>query len=443
MPSYDAAVPDSETVSNIHQALTDLDSAETQCLGIGGINATTLAAQFGTPLYAFSAETLQKRVAHIRATVGPRFELLWSIKANPSIAVTDCIRRAGAGAEIASIGELEVALAAGHQAQNLRFAGPGKTDIEIISALEAGLGTFHIESIEELQRLIELGSSHQQKVGIAFRVNLPQELAGSRMRMGGRSSRFGIDAEFVPEAVQMVKSCAHLELRGLHVYGGTQCFDANAFVAHARALADHAAKWEHELDVRFAELDLGGGFGVPAFEGDPTFDLDLAAQGLAQLLRDHDRPDRRWFLELGRYLAAPAGVFLTRVTRTKTSGDQRHIVLDGGMHQAAAAAGFGTILRRPPLVVAAEQLKPAMLEPVTIGGPLCTPADQFAEQLPLPKLQTGDLLAILNTGAYGLTYSPAGFLSHAAPPEVMIENGAARLIRSRGTAKDALRGQLP
>lgn len=437
------AVPESEPLSNTHQALLELGSAESQRLSIDGIDATTLAAQFGTPLYAFSSKTLQARVAHIRATVGPRFELLWSIKANPSIAVTDCIRRAGAGCEIASVGELEVALAAGHQAHNLRFAGPGKTDQEIVTALEVGLGTFHIESIEELQRLIELGSAHPHKVGIALRVNLPQELAGSRMRMGGRSSRFGIDAELVPEAVRMVKSCRHLELRGLHVYGGTQCFDANAFVAHARALADHAAMWEHELDVRLPELDLGGGFGVAAFEGDPTFDLDLAAQGLADLLRDHDRPNRRWFLELGRYLAAPAGIFLTRVTRTKTSGDQRHVVVDGGMHQAAAAAGFGTIMRRPPLIVAADQLKPGILEPVTVGGPLCTPADQFADQLPLPKLQTGDLVAILNTGAYGLTYSPAGFLSHASPPEVMIENGAARVIRNRGTAKDALRGQLP
>jgi diaminopimelate decarboxylase len=353
--------------------------------------------------------------------------------------VTRCLRLAGAGAEIASAGELEVALAAGHAAATLRFAGPGKSDQELTSALAIGLGTFHVESCDELQQLAKLAAQQQQTAGVAIRVNLPQQLAGSRMRMGGRSSRFGIDQEQVPAAVRIIQASQHLTLRGLHVYGGTQCFDAAAFVAHARALCEQAATWEQQLRVQFDELD--GGFGMAVFQGDPVFALDAAGHGLAQLLRDFDRPGRRWFVELGRFLAAPAGVFLTRVVRQKTSGDEHHVVLDGGMHQAAAAAGLGTIVKRPPLIVAAEQLLREPNTAVTIGGPLCTPADQFAEQLPLPPLQSGELLAILNAGAYGLTYSPSGFLSHATPAEVLIEAGAPRLVRQRGTALDALRGQ--
>lgn len=430
-----------EPDTQIKCALRELGSSAEQQLTIGGVPAVSLAERFGTPLYVFSADVLRARVAQIRAALGPRFELLWSIKANPSVAVTKCLRLAGAGAEIASAGELEVATAAGHDPSDLRFAGPGKTLEELTIAMQRGLGTFHVESLGELRHLHAISDRLQQSAAVALRVNLPQELAGSRMRMGGHSSRFGIDAEQVPEAIATIKRGSHLTLAGLHVYGGTQCFDAKAFVAHARSLAAQAAAWERDLDVQFSELDLGGGFGLAVFAGDPTFDLAACAAGLQQLLAEYDRPDRRWFIELGRYLAAPAGVYLTRVTETKTSGGQRHAVLDGGMHQAAAAAGLGTIVRRPPLLVAAEKLGATTAHPITLGGPLCTPADQFAKELALPDLGDSDLLAILNAGAYGLTYSPTGFLSHPTPAEVMVEDGTARVVRARGKATDALRGQ--
>lgn len=426
---------------NVQRALDELGCGNHARLAVSGLTAAALAEEFGTPLYAFSADVLQQRVTRIRTALGERFELLWSVKANPSVAVTGCLRRAGAGAEIASTGELEVALAAGHDATELRFAGPGKSDDELRDALQRRLGTFHVESLDELQQIAALANDTSATVGIALRVNLPQELKGARMRMGGQSSRFGIDAGQVPDAVRTIQDAPQLTLRGLHVYGGTQCFDAGAFVAHATTLCERAAEWERQLDVSFDELDLGGGFGMAVFQGDPTFDLDEAGRGLRELLAVHDRPGRRWFVELGRYLAAPAGVFLTRVVRTKTSGGQHHAVLDGGMHQAAAAAGLGTIVRRPPLLVAADRLGADTTHPVTLGGPLCTPADQFAEQLELAELRTGDLVAILNAGAYGLTYSPSGFLSHASPAEVMVEDGRARVVRSRGRPQDALRGQ--
>jgi len=429
--------PDAQT----ERALRELGSSFERQLTIGGVSAMALAERFGTPLYVFAADVLQKRVARIRDALGPRFELLWSVKANPSVAVTKCLRLAGAGAEIASAGELEVATAAGHEPRDLRFAGPGKSIEELTIAMQRGLGTFHVESLGELRHLHLISDQMQQPAAVALRVNLPQELAGSRMRMGGHSSRFGIDAEQVPEAIAKIKQASQLTLAGLHVYGGTQCFDADAFVAHARSLAEQAATWERELDVQFAELDLGGGFGMAVFAGDPSFDLEACASGLRQMLAEYDRPERRWFIELGRYLAAPAGVYLTRITETKTSGGQRHAVLDGGMHQAAAAAGLGTIVRRPPLLVATEKLGATTAFPITVGGPLCTPADQFAKELALPELADTDLLAILNAGAYGLTYSPTGFLSHPTPAEVMVEDGTARVVRERGKATDALRGQ--
>jgi diaminopimelate decarboxylase len=260
------------------------------------------------------------------------------------------------------------------------------------------------------------------------------------MRMSGRSSRFGIDAEQVPAAILQVRRHAHLDLAGLHAYAGTQCFEAAAFVEHAKALVEAADTWQRELDTPLAELDLGGGFGTELFAGDPEFDLAAAGHGLQNLLAAHDRPGRRWFVELGRYFTAPAGVYLARVVATKTSGDERHVVCDGGLHHCAAPLGLGAVLKRSPVLAHAGRLHGPTV-PQTLGGPLCTPLDQFAAQHELPEFAVGDVLAVLQAGAYGLSYSPSGFLSHATPAEVLVENGRARLIRDRGDARDVLRGQ--
>ena len=412
-------------------------------LGLGGVPLRRIAAEFGTPTYAFCARTLGARAATVRQALGSRVELLYSVKANPSVALTSRLRSHGIGAEIASLGELHVALAAGHPPAELRFAGPGKTAREIDRAIELGLGCFHAESEDEVETIAAAAERRATRAGVAVRVNLPSELGGSRLRMGGRSSRFGVDEEQVPALLEAIRARPALELRGLHVYAGTQCFEADSFVAHAQKIVARAQEWERDLGVTLDELDLGGGFGVQTYAGDPEFDLETAAAGIRDLIAAHDRPGRRWFIELGRYLVATCGVYLTSVVRTKDSGGERHAVIDGGMHQCAMAAGVGTVLKRTPLLAAANDPTGAPREAVTIGGPLCTSADQFAERVDLPPLAAGDLLATLRAGAYGLTYSPHGFLSHPVPAEVVVEAGAIHLARSRGDESDALRGQTP
>lgn len=430
------------TATALQNALRELGWSPGRPLAIGGIDAADLAAAFGSPLYVFDAAVLRRRAARLHTAFGPAVELLWSVKANPSIAVTRCLREAGIGAEIASLGELHVAVAAGHPPSELRFAGPGKSDEEIDAGVAASL-TFHCESMDEMAGIAAAARRARTAARIAIRVNLPQELAGARMRMSGASSRFGVDDDQVPDLVRAIAAQPELRLVGLHVYGGTQCFDADAFVRQAQAIAERAAVWERSLGVTFAGIDLGGGFGVPAFAGDPEFDLDAAARGVRTVVAAHGRPGRRWFVELGRWLAAPAGVYLARVVRTKTSGGGRHAVLDGGMHQHAAAAGLGSVLRRPPLLVRAHDPCAIGTTPVTVGGPLCTPADQFADRLLLPDLAKGELVAMLGAGAYGLTFSPHGFLGHPTPAEVMVDDGVARIVRRRGRADDTLRDQQP
>ena len=422
-------------------ALDELGCGKSDSLAIGGIAASELADRYGTPLYAFDAAVLRRRLARVQAALGPRVHILFSVKANPSLAVARCLREAGAGAEIASLGELHLARAAGHAASDLRFAGPGKTDAEIEGAVEAGLGCFHVEAEGEAASIAAAARRRGKRVRVALRVNLAQELSGSRMRMGGRSSRFGIDEDQIPSLLAAIRDDPSLHLAGLHLYSGTQVFDANAFVQQASLLVDRAIRWEQQGNVHLRELDVGGGFGVAAFAGDPAFDLAAAGQGIQNLVRAH--ADRTWFVELGRFLCAPSGVYLTRVVRRKRSGGTTQVVVDGGMHHHAAAAGVGSLLRRSPLLAHATALRSPADTVTTLGGPLCTPADQFAEQAMLPQLSPGDLVAVLHAGAYGLTFSPVLFLSHPAAAEVMVDGGAARVVRHRGEVTDVLRGQEP
>lgn len=422
-------------------ALRGFGVGDGQPLHVGGIPAAALLARFGSPLYAYDAAILRARLRAVQQAFGAAVQVLWSVKANPSLAVTRCLRLAGAGAEIASLGELHVALAAGHDAAALRFAGPGKTDAELAAALAAGVGTFHVESLGEVRALAAAARARGSTAHVAVRVNFPAGLRGARLRMGGGSSRFGIDEAQVPDALRAVTAESALRLVGVHTYAGTQLFDASAFVEHCGRAVAAVARWERDLGIVLPEIDLGGGFGVAAFAGDSEFDLAAAGAGVLGLLPTLPGP-RRWFVELGRFLAAPAGVYLATVVRTKTSGGERHAVLDGGLHHHAAAAGLGSVLRRSPLLVAAAA--PWRIgEPVTIGGPLCTPADQFAEHAPVGPLHPGDAVALLNAGAYGLSYSPHSFLSHPTPAEVLVDDGCARVVRERSTAGDALSGQHP
>ncbi|HLQ38641.1 MAG TPA: alanine racemase [Planctomycetota bacterium] len=433
------STPDAGTDPAVTAALRELAADGCDELRIGGVPVRQLVRDFGSPLYVFDSEVLRRRLLAVRTALGPRTELLYSLKANPSVAIGGLLRELGVGVEIASAGELCVATAAGFPAAAVRFAGPGKTDAELAAALQFGIGCVHVESADEVTALAAAARQHGGRARIAVRVNFGQQLAGARMRMGGRSSRFGVDQDQVGELVRTVLTMPALQLEGLHVYGGTQCFDAAAFLLQAQHLVDLATQLEHDLGIALPQLDVGGGFGIATYAGDPAFDLAAAGAGLQRLIAAHDRSDRRWLVELGRFLVAPAGVYLTQVVRTKNSGGVQQVILDGGLHHCAAAAGFGTLLRRPALLVAATALRATGSGgEQCLGGPLCTPLDQLAQTTQLPSLRTGDLVAVLHAGAYGLSYSPTGFLGHPTPAEVLVDHGEPRLVRQRGEPADAL-----
>jgi diaminopimelate decarboxylase len=424
--------------SGVRAALLDLHGCQPgHALSIGGINAQHLAQEHGTPCYVYDAELLRSRFQLVQHSLG--IEILYALKANPSLAVSTVLREAGAGAEVASAGELLIAEKAGFGPASVQFAGPGKSVDELALALEQGIHSINLESLSEYESLAALAKQRKQRPGVAIRVNPRESVGGSRMRMSGGSRKFGVDEDAVAQLVSHIHDQGLVDLHGLHCYMGTQCFDAQAWLDSATWLLGFAKEIEAKTSVPLPSLDFGGGFAVPCYEGDLEFDLELAGQGMRTLLTGEDR---RAFVEPGRYLVAPSGVFLTRVLHIKESQGKRYAILDGGMHQHAAAAGLGSVLRRPYPIVAARDPHAEDTQAQSLCGPLCTPADDFVSDLELPRLEQGDLVAILASGAYGLTYSNLKFLSHPAPAEILVDQGRSSVIRERGKPIDALAGQL-
>ena len=425
--------------SRSSQLLKIIDPDGGSELHIGGVRALDLVTEFGSPLYAYDAAIMKHNYVAVRDALGPRTDILYALKANPNVAVAGVFSRQGSGAEVASAGEIHIALAAGFEGGKIQFAGPGKTAEEMQLGLEIGLGCFNVESEAEYRALAELSDSQGKKAGVAIRVNPSVGVSGSRMRMSGGGKKFGVDSEgVIPLADEILKEGA-VELKGLHTYAGTQSFDAGAWVDNARALVDLANDVERETGRQMCSLNFGGGFGIPYYEGDPSFDLEEAGRGIRELINGDDRQDRRYFVELGRYLVATAGVYLTRVTYVKRSGGSQHVILDGGLHHHSAAAGVGSIMRRSFPVVNCSRIDADPHSSFSIGGPLCTPADEFASECALPPVESGDVLAVLASGAYGLTFSNVFFLSHPLPAEVLVDSGKAHLVASRGEDRDALR----
>tara|TARA_R110002072_G_scaffold168861_3_gene322524 strand:+ start:2035 stop:3360 length:1326 start_codon:yes stop_codon:yes gene_type:complete len=410
-------------------------------LSIGGCDAASLVAEHGSPLYVFDAEVARRRLAAVRDAFGPEAEVLFALKSNPNLGLVQQLVAAGAGADVTSAGELLIALAAGAQPERIQFAGPGKLPSELALAFERGVLGLNVESSADYEVIKVEAVRAGVRPRLSIRVNPSTIQSCARMRMGGGSNKFGVDEDKVPGLARKILEDGVCELEGLHLYLGTQCFDAEGWVGTTHGLLELADRLEAETGATLKELNFGGGFGVAYFQGDGVFDLDTAGKGLRAAIEQDARPDRTYRIELGRYLVAPCGVYLTRVQHLKESQGTRYAILDGGLHHHSAAAGVGSVLRRAFPILSAKTPEAKERSPVTLCGPLCTPADELAAKCELPNLEPGDVVAVLVSGAYGLTFSNVKFLSHPSPAELLVQDGVAHVVREAGRPEDALTGQ--
>jgi diaminopimelate decarboxylase len=409
---------------------------------IGEVKISALTARYGSPLFAYDRDVVERKYLALRRALPRRFAISYSIKANPNPAFLRFFVEKDCGLEIASAGEFCLARNVGCPAEKIIFAGPGKTEAELRLVITQGIGEIHAESPLEIERISSFSSEAGQRTRVALRVNPNEEGQGGAMHMGGKSAPFGVDEEQMDPLLLRIASDPNLEFRGIHLFAGTQILDHNVLLDQYRKgleIGRHAASL---LDVPLPTLDFGGGLGIPYFPGDSELDVRQFGASLEELfdsIRDDCFADTKFMVEPGRFLVGEAGVYVTRITDIKTSRGKKYVILDGGMnHHLAASGNLGQVIKRNFPMTILNKLDVPETDIVDVVGPLCTPLDTLGRSVQWPPAEIGDLVGIFQSGAYALTASPIGFLSHPSPPEVWVERSRDFLIRRRGNPEDCL-----
>lgn len=398
-------------------------SSEEGMLLIGGCGVASLIGEAGdTPLFVYDLDVVKAQVARFRAAMPKSVSLHYAIKANPYAPLLQRMAGLTDGFDIASGGELDMALRAGMPPERISFAGPGKRNDELESAIFAGV-TLNLESEGEADRALVIAEKLGKTPRLAVRVNPDFDLRGSGMRMGGGAKPFGIDADRAGALARHV-IVAGADWRGFHIFAGSQALDADAIIETQRATVALAGRLAEEAGAPPPLVNLGGGFGIPYFPSDQALNVEQVGDALSRTLQDRPAAlaSSEFAIELGRWLVGEAGVYLTRIIDRKVSQGETYLVVDGGLHHQLAASGnFGTVVKRNYPVAIANKFDAAAAEPVSVVGCLCTPLDRLADKVALPEAAPGDVVAIFLAGAYGATASPSAFLGHGAPLEMLVE----------------------
>jgi diaminopimelate decarboxylase len=391
-------------------------------LRIGGQRADALAEAAGdTPLFVYDRAMLSARAAEWRAAMPREVQLHYAMKANPFAPLLAHMAAIVDGLDVASGGELALALASGMAGEHISFAGPGKRDRELEAAIAAG-ATLNLESAREGARALAVADRIGTRPRLAVRVNPDFDLKGSGMKMGGGAKPFGVDTDAVPALVRTLID-AGADWRGFHIFAGSQALDADAIADTQAQTVALAARLAEAVGATPPLVNLGGGMGVPYFPGDRAVDAATVGARLAETLgaRGAALAESGFAMELGRWLVAEAGVYLMRVVDRKVSHGETFLVTDGGLHHQLAASGnFGTVIRRNYPIAVAGRFGREAVETVSVVGCLCTPLDRLGDQVGLPRADVGDLIALFQAGAYGASASPAAFLGQGPAREMLV-----------------------
>jgi diaminopimelate decarboxylase len=397
-----------------------------------GAPIADLAATHGTPFYVYDAQAIVAQARALRASLPPHVDLLYCVKANANRALVTLLGPEVQGLDVSSGGELAFVRSLGFSGACVSFAGPGKGVPELRLAIREG-ASISVESPTELERLITLAAEEGRTARVALRVNPKSTSKSFGMRMGGHASAFGVPEEDAVPVLRRALDAPGIALEGFHVFAGTQCLEAAALAENARQTLDLAAELMSATGAAFKHVNLGGGFGVPYFEGQPDLDPAEAGRAVAAVIEERRMQDARFssmrfVLELGRFLIGRFGAYVARVVDVKETRGKRIVVLDGGMNHVFPATGnFGQLVKKNyPIVNLSREGAPVAQDVV---GPLCTPIDSLARELPLPAAEIGDLIAFLHVGAYSYAASPLLFLGHPTPPELLWDGASATVVR--------------
>jgi diaminopimelate decarboxylase len=404
-----------------HEQMSQFKTAQGQLVA-AGLNMTEISQLLARPaFYVYERAIIDRQVANFRQYIPARIKLHYAVKANPYWPVVQHLKPLVDGFDVASQKEMLLALQSGMPVADISFAGPGKGDAELLSAIIAGV-TLNVESLGELKRVCQLGSQTSKTPQVALRVNPGFELKSSGMKMAGGAKPFGIDEELVLQTLANIADMP-VKLRGFHIYCGSQNLKPESLIeAHQHTFA-LAAKLVAACPYRPDMINLGGGFGIPYFAGERRLNLAPVGESLQGLLQQYDNElaGIELVIELGRYLVAEAGLYACQVVDKKQSRGTTYLVCNGGLHHHLANSGnFGQVIRKNYPVTIANRINQEATELVTIVGPLCTPLDILADRMTLPTADVGDWVVVYQSGAYGPTASPQDFLGHPNVAEILL-----------------------
>jgi diaminopimelate decarboxylase len=391
-------------------------------LTVGGIELTRLAARVGkTPFYAYDRQLITDRITELRRQMPDELKIHYAMKANPMPAVVQHMAGLVDGFDLASAGEMKVALDTTMSAENISMAGPGKRPQELMQAVAAGI-TINIESFHELETIASVSEQSGIQAQVAVRINPAFELKASGMKMGGGPKQFGIDEELLPDALKRIKEL-NLDFKGFHIYSGSQNLKAESIIEAQQKSIELAIKLSDYYPTPIKKLNIGGGYGIPYFPGETPLDTRQVGDALAKAMAKFKalNPQAEVIIELGRYLVGEAGVYVCQVLDKKISRGQIFLMVNGGLHHHLAASGnFGQVIRKNYPVAIGNKMNNPEKETVNIVGPLCTPLDILADKMELPAAEIGDLVVIYQSGAYGYTASPHQFLSQPEAEQLLV-----------------------
>ncbi len=404
-----------------YDALKQFPSKNGQ-LYLGDNSIMDLASMAGqTPFYAYHKDSLTKQIEILRTALPDEIELHYAIKSNPMPQLLKFIQPQVDGFDVASGGELKLALDSGMPAEKISFAGPGKSVVELELAV-ANKILINCESITELERISSISDNLSTQAKVAFRVNPDFTLKSSGMKMGGGAQQFGIDAEILPEILKSLSNYS-IDFIGFHIFSGSQNLQVESLIECQNNTLDLATKLSESAPNAPTLVNIGGGFGIPYFSGEKNLDITEIGKNLTLRLKQFKQqfPQCKVAVELGRYISGPAGIYVCEITDIKNSRGKKFLICNGGLHHQLAASGnFGQIIRKNYPVTIATKMDSEEKEEVSVVGPLCTPLDLLADKMLLPKAEIGDLVVIYQSGAYGYTSSPTKFLNHPEAIELLV-----------------------
>ena len=403
--------------------------------------------RLSTPLYVYHPQVIRDRAQQLRQLFHNNLSLSYAVKANPNQFLLKEIDRQVDFFDVSSVGELQRVIDAGCSSERISFSGPAKRDFELERAIELDIAEIVIESVEEARRIDKLSRrlNKQQRVLIRLSpLQTPRHFAAS---MAGRATQFGIDEECFETELPSIVQLPGLNIRGFHIYSGSNCLSAEAIIENFKMMLACFTRVRDICGIQPEKLILGAGFGLPYLATDTTLDVQKLASEINPLIKAHRQQDNlqhcQYTLELGRWLVGPAGVLLTSVVASKKSRGIAIRLCDAGFNNHLAAFGLmGSVIRRNWRIRNITN-PDAVPETVNLVGPLCTSIDILAQNITLPAVRTGDILAIENSGAYGLTASPMDFISHPRPHEIAVLDNTVVDISDQCTTISKQSASLP